>query len=109
MLRITRRSVLRRSAAFGLMLAAPALWTSHAAANTHGQAKNRLRIPSLLTARPRAGTDTFDLKLIHGETEFFKGVRTRTIGINQPYLGPTIRLTAQRKSKIEPNRALDNL
>lgn len=40
------------------------------------------------------GTDVFDLALGHGETEFFKGMKTRTMGINQSYLGPTVRLTA---------------
>ena len=101
MLRITRRTVLSHGVAFGSVLAAPSILTSRAAAKTHNQGSNPLRIPPLLTARPEAGTDVFDLALGHWETEFFKGVRTRTIGINQSYLGPTVRLTAGNDVRLK--------
>ena len=91
---ITRRTVLRRGGAFGLVVAAPSLLASCSPAFKPDQGSNPLRLPPLLTARPEDGTDVFDLALGHGETEFFEGVKTRTIGINQSYLGPTIRLTA---------------
>ena len=87
MLRITRRTVLSHGVAFGSVLATPSLLASRAAAKTHNQGSNPLRIPPLLTARPEDGTDVFDLALSHGETEFFKGVKTRTMGVNQSYLG----------------------
>lgn len=91
---VTRRTVLHRGAALGFVLASPPLLVSGAVANSHNRGSNPLNIPPLLTARPEDGTDVFDLALRYGETEFFKGVKTRTMGINQSYLGPTIRLTA---------------
>ena len=100
MLRITRRTVLSHGFAFGSVLAAPSLLASRAAAKTHNQGSNPLRIPPLLSARPEDGTDVFDLTISHGETEFFKGVKTRTMGINQSYLGPTVRLTAGNNVRL---------
>jgi FtsP/CotA-like multicopper oxidase with cupredoxin domain len=97
---ITRRSVLRRGGALGLVLAAPTLLASCSPAYTPDQGSNPLNIPPLLTALPEDGTDTFDLALGHGETEFFNGVKTRTMGINQSYLGPTLRLTAGNNVRL---------
>ena len=94
MLRITRRSVLGHGVAFGLVLATPSQLALRAEANTHDKGSNPLLVSPILPARTEDGTDIFDLTLGQGETEFFKGVKTRTIGINQSYLGPTIRLTA---------------
>ena len=82
------------------MLAAPSHLALRAEVNTHDQGSNPLLIPPLLPARPEEGTDVFDLVLRHGETEFFKGVKTRTIGINQSYLGPIVRLTAGNNVRL---------
>ncbi len=100
MLRVTRRTVLRRGGALGLVLAAPSVLASCSPAFKPEQGSNPLRIPPLLTARPMEGTDVFDLALGHGETEFFTGAKTRTIGINQSYLGPTIRLAAGNNVRL---------
>ena len=91
---VTRRTVLRRGVAFGSVLAAPSFLASCAPAFTPDLVSNASGIPPLLTARTENGTDVFDLALVHGETEFFKGLKTPTIGINQSYLAPTVRVTA---------------
>ncbi|MHA1571062.1 MAG: multicopper oxidase family protein, partial [Alphaproteobacteria bacterium] len=82
------------------MLAAPSLLISRASAQGNTGARNPLRIPPLLTGRAEGGKDVFDLAIGYGETEFFAGVKTRTMGINQSYLGPTVRLTAGMDVRI---------
>ena len=104
--RLTRRTVLSHGGAFGLVLAGPSLLASCAPAYKPDQGSNPLRIPPLLTARPEDGTDVFDLALRHGETEFFAGLKTRTMGINQSYLGPTLRLTAGNDVRLNVANSL---
>jgi len=53
---------------------------------------NLLKIPPLLTGEQRSGLRHFDLTARAGQTEFFSGIDTPTMGINGTYLGPTLRL-----------------
>lgn len=55
---------------------------------------NLLQIPTLYPGRVEDGVRTFDLNLQRGASRFLKGIDTPTIGINQPYLGPTLEMYA---------------
>ncbi len=48
-------------------------------------------VPLIYEGEIIAGKRVFNLKLQKGEMEFFKGLKTPTIGINTPFLGPTLR------------------
>ncbi len=48
-------------------------------------------IPPLYEGRVIGGKRVFNLTLQKGEMEFFKGLKTSTIGINGPFLGPALR------------------
>ena len=53
-----------------------------------------LAIPDSMTGEVRDGVRTYDLVLRQGLSRFFDGVDTPTLGINGPYLGPTLRMRA---------------
>ncbi len=57
-----------------------------------GVAHNPLNIPALDTGSLQNGTRSFDLSVQTGQTEFFPGLKTPTLGINGSYLGPTLRM-----------------
>jgi suppressor of ftsI len=52
---------------------------------------NALRIPPLLSPPLQDGVRTFDLILQRGRVQFEAGRPVGTLGINGPYLGPTLR------------------
>jgi blue copper oxidase len=87
---ISRRVLLRRgAAAAATVLTGPELFASEA-----GRFANPLRIPPLLEGIVGPGGKTFDLAIAAGRSQFLPGASTPTIGINGPYLGPTIRCRA---------------
>lgn len=53
--------------------------------------ENPLFIPPLLAPRLENGEKVFDLAIQAGETQFFPGKQTQTLGFNGNYLGPTLR------------------
>jgi FtsP/CotA-like multicopper oxidase with cupredoxin domain len=53
-----------------------------------------LAIPKAMSGDIRDGVRTYDLALQKGRSEFFDGVETPTLGINGPYLGPTLKMRA---------------
>ena len=53
-----------------------------------------LGIPESMAGEMRDGVRTYDLALQRGFSRFLDGVETRTLGINGPYLGPTLRMRA---------------
>ena len=57
-------------------------------------ARSQLLIPPLYSGERESGERVFDLNLRHGVSQFFDWIETPTIGINQPYLGPTLELNA---------------
>ncbi len=57
-------------------------------------ARSKLVIPPLYSGERESGEQVFELNLRHGVSQFFEGIETPTIGINQPYLGPTLELNA---------------
>ena len=62
---------------------------------------SKLNIPTLLQPHIENGEKVFDLSVQQGETEFLPRKKTKTIGYNGSYLGPTIR--ANRGDKIRMN------
>ena len=56
-------------------------------------APSTLPIPPLLSPPLKDGTRTFSLTLQAGQMEFEPGTPVDTLGINGPYLGPTLRAT----------------
>ena len=57
-------------------------------------ARSKLLIPPLYSGERDSGERVFDLNLRHGVSQFFDGLETPTIGINQSYLGPTLEMYA---------------
>jgi blue copper oxidase len=70
---------------------------------------NPLRIPDLLEGRKGdgAGARHFDLDIRSGTSNFMPGLSTPTIGINGPYLGPTIRCRAGDQVALRVKNSLD--
>jgi FtsP/CotA-like multicopper oxidase with cupredoxin domain len=54
--------------------------------------RKKLPIPQLLDGELKNSVRQYDLNLQWGQSEFLPGLMTRTMGINGPYLGPTLRL-----------------
>ncbi len=84
---VTRRHFLKTTASSTLYFAAPALvgCGAWAAAPTLSAP-----LPVIDATESRA----FEIAAVAGETEFVAGVPSPTLGFNQPYLGPVIRVRA---------------
>lgn len=98
---LTRRSLLQGSAA---ALAAPAFL--RAAAAQAVQMHNPLVMPALETGQAAEGQRVFELTARPGETEFFAGHRTRTIGLNQSYLGPILSIRSGQDLRMNVRNGL---
>ncbi|MEE8230416.1 MAG: multicopper oxidase domain-containing protein [Qipengyuania citrea] len=70
------------------------LLTDRNAALASVTARSQLLVPPLYSGEREGGERVFDLNLRHGVSHFFEGIETPTIGINQPYLGPTLEMHA---------------
>ncbi len=96
---LNRRSVLGAAALAGGTLAiggfaARGFFSGGQTTFAQGAAKSSLQIPQLYAGKREGGVRIFDLNLQHGASQFFEGVDTPTIGINQSYLGPTLEMYA---------------
>ncbi len=69
-------------------------------ANARPTPTNNLPIPPLLEGKMTGGVRVYDLNLQKGLTEFIPGKKTKTLGINQDYLGPTIRMVDGEKIRL---------
>ena len=86
-MKLSRRSVLASAAAIGAgVLVTRSLWPSSGAAVE----PQPLRIPALLDAGKLANSVSLEVQA--GKTEFFPGRASNTLGYNNSYLGPTIRV-----------------
>ncbi len=89
----TRRTFLKNSAAGGIAavsgLLLPSLSSFAQSANAH---INPLKIPPVDEGRRVGNKTVYDLNIQNGVTEFFKGLKTPTRGINGTYLGTTMRM-----------------
>lgn len=72
-----------------------------------GVAHNPLKIPALDKGLVENGVRTYELKVQTGETEFFPGLKTPTMGINGSYLGPTLRMGAGEKVRFNVANTLE--
>lgn len=101
---LSRRGVLAAAgiSVLGAALAKPALLRGAAFAQTAGGGAP-LGMPTVIDAR---ADGRFVLKAIAGETEFAPGVRSPTIGLNQPYLGPVVRVKAGAALRPEVENAV---
>ncbi len=63
--------------------------------------RNPLLVPPLDRGTRKGNHVTFNLAIGTGKTEFFKGIKTNTLGINQSYLGPVLR--AKRGDTVSIN------
>lgn len=73
---------------------------------TSSSADNPLLIPELYAGALQNGVRTFDLNLQSGVSRFFEGVDTPTMGINQPFLGPTLEMRAGETVRMNVSSAL---
>ncbi|HIP11216.1 MAG TPA: copper oxidase [Arcobacter sp.] len=67
----------------------------------------KLSIPTLLDPKPINGIKQFDLNIQEASHNFFKDIKTKTLGINASYLGPTLLLRDGEKVSINFTNNLD--
>jgi len=94
--RLTRRNFLKSATSAGLLLP----FSSSVLSKVVGQ-RNELLMPVLNMGVRKGNQVTFNLKIQTGMSEFFKGIKTPTLGINQSYLGPVLR--AKRGDMVNIN------
>ena len=63
-------------------------------------------VPPLYEGEVKNGKRVFNLNLQRGQMEFFKGLKTETIGINAPFLGPTLRAKKDDFIKVNIKNSL---
>lgn len=108
---INRRSILGGMAlgAGGLVLGGLAIRSqgggSQAFSPFTGEGSS-LAIPQLYAGERRDGVRTFALNLQEGVSRFFEGLETPTIGINQPFLGPTLEMHDGESVQLNVRSAL---
>lgn len=68
---------------------------------------NALRIPPLLEGERRSGRLHYDLRTQSGQSRFLSGLNTPTLGINDDYLGPTLRLRDGQDVSLNVTNGLD--
>lgn len=81
----SRRQFLKTAASSALCLAAPGFVASRGWAAAHAAPAP----PSVIDA---TASRAFEIAAMAGETEFVPGAPSPTLGFNQPYLGPVIRI-----------------
>jgi len=100
-MKLSRRSLLGGAVVIGAgALVTRSLWYAAGAAIE----PQSLRIPELLDARKLA--NTISLEVQAGNTEFFPGRASKTLGYNGSYLGPTIRVNRGDDVEIAVSNAL---
>jgi FtsP/CotA-like multicopper oxidase with cupredoxin domain len=88
---VTRRQLLTGCAVTAFGIAAPAVLRRGAARAAEMAAKGR-PLPGLAVL-DATRSNAFSLAAVAGETEFAPGVPSPTLGFNQPYLGPLVKVT----------------
>ena len=110
--------ITRRAALKGLVLGGGAVALAQTTAGSHitkrglvapastSATPKPLAIPALMRGELQAGTRTYDLRLAAGVSRFFDGIDTPTWGINGPYLGPTLRMRAGERVRLNVSNQL---
>ena len=95
----SRRQFLQHTALGAGLLATSPLWASDA--GDWSQTSFRpLPIPELISGEAQADGFHYYLRARHGETEFYPGQPTATMGLNGSYLGPTLQVRQHEQVHI---------
>ncbi len=81
----------------GLSLTLGACGQAGSARSQHQSERNLLKIPQLLSGKKNGAYTEYNLKIQNGTSTFFEGRPTSTIGVNQAYLGPTLKMDVMTK------------
>lgn len=108
---LNRRKLLKALSLGATALAAGLRWPRQASAQTAPAPTpvhegNSLTIPPLLEGISDGMERRFELQLQQGETEFFPGVKTPTLGINGSFLGPTLRCSRNDLIRMQVNNQI---
>ena len=107
---LNRRALLRRAgtAAAGLVaLPLSACEARNSLLSADGAGANPLAIPKLDQGIVEQGERAFRLSISAGQKEFAPGVASRTIGVNAPYLGPTLEMRRGERVRLHVDNGLD--
>ena len=107
---LNRRALLRRAgtAAAGLVaLPLSACEARNSLLSADGAGANPLAIPKLDQGSVEQGERAFRLSISAGQKEFAPGVASRTIGVNAPYLGPTLEMRRGERVRLHVDNGLD--
>ena len=108
---LNRRALLRRAgaAATGLVaLPLSACEARNSLFSADGAGANPLAIPKLDQGIVEQGERVFRLSISAGQKEFVPGVVSPTIGINAPYLGPTLEMRRGERVRLHVDNGLDD-
>ena len=108
---LNRRALLRRAgtAAAGLVaLPLSACEAQNSLFSADGAGANPLAIPELNQGIVEQGERVFRLSISAGQKEFVPGVVSPTIGINAPYLGPTLEMRRGERVRLHVDNGLDD-
>ncbi len=68
--------------------------------------ERKFAVPPLYEGESKDGKKVYNLQFQKGEMEFFKGLKTQTIGINGAFLGPTLRMKKGDAIKVNVKNSL---
>lgn len=103
-----RRTFLKASVLTAGAIAVPAVFFKNGQAMASPEVfDSPLSIPPILPGQVDGDVNVFRLALQHGESEFFRGFKTPTLGINGPFLGPVLRVQKGQRVAIEVNNHLE--
>ncbi|MEO9825407.1 MAG: multicopper oxidase domain-containing protein [Paracoccaceae bacterium] len=108
---LNRRALLRRAgtAAAGLVaLPLSACEAQNSLFSADGAGANPLAIPELNQGIVEQGERVFRLSISAGQKEFVPGVVSSTIGVNAPYLGPTLEMRRGERVRLHVDNGLDD-
>ena len=62
--------------------------------------QSSFKLPEILKGTRKGAETVYDLQLQTGTSNFLEGLKTETIGINQPYLGPLLEMQSGERVKL---------
>ena len=69
--------------------------------------QSSFKLPEILKGTRKGAETVYDLQLQTGTSNFLEGLKTETIGINQPYLGPLLEMQSGERVKLNVHNTLD--
>ncbi len=108
---LNRRALLRRAGTAGAGLVAlplSACEAQNSLFSADGAGANPLAIPELNQGIVEQGERVFRLSISAGQKEFVPRVVSPTIGINAPYLGPTLEMRRGERVRLHVDNGLDD-